>query len=122
MATTNPNLIVSLTGDTFVTKLDKEKSWSGGTKLEQNYSIRDTDGSQVIDISDLENITMMIFESSSAFTVSITAGGSTLAIPVDNIFLFDPTATFVATITNISISTTLTTDITIQVRIYGSTT
>lgn len=119
MATTTPTLTLSLVGDTYVTQLSKQKTWTPGAKIEQNYVISDTDGNQVIDLSLVDSIQSIVFVSSSAFKVSITAGGQQIVFAVSGFFVFDPTSTFLGTVTELAISTDSTTDITVQVRVYG---
>jgi len=120
MATITPTFNASVTGKGILTSLDKTITWVNGEKLEQDYAINSTDGVVAINYSYVNNISLMVFTSISSFKVTITIGTNVIAHEVNNVFIFDPTSTFLGTVDKIEISTAQTTNITVSVRVYGA--
>ena len=119
MATVTPSLTVKVEGLNILTEMEREVSWQTGEKSEFTYSIIDTDAAITIDPALIDNLKFILFSGTGDFTVNITAGGQTIAFKIQDFFLFSPTATFLATITAITLETDSTTTISVDVRIYG---
>ncbi len=120
MAAITPTFNVTLTGENILTALDKVITWNTGEKLEQDYVVAAADGKIQLNYSYINNIALMIFTASSSFIVTLTIGTNVISYEVNNIFIMDPTSTFLDTVDKIEISTIQTTGITISARIYGS--
>ena len=113
------NLVIQLSDQT-LSQFKDTLVWNPETKIEQVYKIKSSSGSQTIDFSDIANVKVMIFKSSTAFSLSMTISGSTVTYLTDY-FIFTPASSMLANISNIAISTSSTTDILVDVRIYGKT-
>ena len=108
-----------ITGYGSVTALNATTSWTYSDKLEVDFVGNSSDGARTIDLTNINDIVFMSFESDSAFTLTITAGGNTIAFGVNDIFEFSPTDVFEATITSLTVTSLSASDTTISVRLYG---
>lgn len=118
-----PVLLLRLTGEENVQSLNESVSWTPGDKMESTIILNSTDGAKTIDYSLVSSVRTMIFSGNGNFTVTFTVGSSptdVIAFETRDLFVLSPSAAFVATINSITISTTSTTDITIEARIYGN--
>jgi hypothetical protein len=118
MATT-PKLNVKLLGEEQMTLLDKTITWTPSDKLETTLVINSADGSKAISITNIETVKTMVFYGTGSYKVSITVDTNTIDFETQDFFIFSPTAVFRSTIDAISVSTASSSDIEIQVRVYG---
>jgi hypothetical protein len=128
MAVANlPKIQSTITGDGITTS-NKILQFELGEKIEYTYYIKSTDGALVVDVSKIDLMQTMMFYSDDAFTLNLAVDVSltevpdivTLPILVDGLFRLDPQAEFVSRIDSISIETTSTTNILVEVNIYGA--
>lgn len=108
---------VEVTGQLAVTQLSKSTTFTLDEKLED--SIKLNNSSRTIDFDYVDNIRTIIVDSDGEFTVSITAGGSTIEFACQDTFYFTPTPAFRATITDFTIKETNSVDRLINIRIFG---
>jgi hypothetical protein len=89
-------------------------------KLEENLLIKDTDSWQTINLSRIEEAKILLFKSTGEFTLELTIGGNAFPL-TGNMFTFvlDDDGVTLASITLVRISTTSTTDITVNCVILG---
>lgn len=127
MAVTSlPTIRTVISGDG-VTSFDKNIQFTLGEKLESTYILKSTDSPITINYSAVSNLKSFIFYSDSNFTVNVSIDVGTTETPnivvvpisVTNMFRFDPDSTLLGKISNVTISTTSTTNITISTFIYG---
>lgn len=120
MANQNPTFRIIISGSG-VTGLDETTSIELKNKVEESYTIVDTDGVVTLNFDNIENMKALIFDGNGDFTVTFTSGANTLEFPCGSgiPMTFPATQTFVDGLDSISISTLSTEDIQIQVRAYG---
>jgi len=125
----NPTLKFNLTGSD-VTAYSLESSFELDTKLEESHSINAVSSSPVIDLSNISNMKMLMFHSTSAFNIVLS---KVITSPLLEVFTYDmviPNSGGVPTILNvtqdfidglqeISINTSSTNLIKVNVRAYG---
>lgn len=117
---TDPKFKYEISGDDVNIFMDS-LTWVRDEQIEKTINIVNTDGLKSIEYADIDNVSLVLFKSDSSFKVTITAGGITSETVVNNIFIFDPEATYWSTVTDISISTDSITAISVNYRIYGAT-
>lgn len=110
-----------------ITPTTKTTSFELGEKIENKLFIKNTDGEVEIDYIKVSNIKTINFNSDSLYTVKLTFDIGEGGIPeeikapfqiVGN-FRLDPNTDFTDKIKKITLSTDSTTDITVDIRIYG---
>jgi hypothetical protein len=110
-----------------ITPTTKTTSFELGEKIENKLFIKNTDGEVEIDYIKVSNIKTINFNSDSLYTVKLTFDIGEEGVPeeieapfqiVGN-FRLDPNTDFTDKIKKITISTNSTTDITVDIRIYG---
>jgi len=110
-----------------ITPTTKTTSFELGEKIENKLFIKNTDGEVEIDYIKVSNIKTINFNSDSLYTVKLTFDIGEEGMPeeieapfqiVGN-FRLDPNTDFTDKIKKITISTDSTTDITVDIRIYG---
>jgi hypothetical protein len=111
------SFIAQLTG-TNVKPFKETQTWSPNSQLEVSYFIKDTDGSQVVPYTDVEEIVLMVFKSATTFNLSMTVSGSTVVVS-GTLFTFEADSTFITNLSQIQVSTDSTTDQLIEVAVYG---
>jgi hypothetical protein len=115
-----PNIQTVISGDE-ITSLLLNNQFELGEKLEAIRYIKSTDGEQSIDFSYINFIKTIMFQSEGAFTLKLVfADASQIVLPILGMFRLDP-GVFTSALSSIVISTVSTTDITINIRIYGAT-
>ena len=111
-------LITRIKSDDSTVYFKKEMSWTLQEKL--CYDITLNDDSKVITFAHISDMKSISFSGDGTFIVAITAGGNTISFEIDSgIFLFTPTAVFMATVTQIQITEDKQNDVAIQIRMYG---
>ena len=111
-------LITRIKSDDSTVYFKKEISWTLQEKL--CYDITLNDASKIVTFSHISDMKSISFSGDGIFIVAITAGGSTISFEIDSgIFLFNTTADFMATVTQIQITENGQNDVAIQVRMYG---
>jgi len=123
-----PKIRTYISGDGVV-DFDKSTQFTLLEKLESVYLLKAADGDLSIDTSKINSLVSMLFYSINSFTIKLTVDIGTVEtpniviVPVETTgnFRLDPTTAFLSKISAVSISTTSTTDITIQVNVYGGT-
>lgn len=125
MASNSTSLIIQLSG-TGINAFKTTDTWQPDTQIEQTISLVDTDGDVNIDFSEVNNVKTILLKSDSYFDLTIKMNvliGSTVSeqtmIFNTNYFLLNPYSTTRGNITSLSISTTETTAILVDCRIYG---
>ena len=110
-----------------ITPTTKTTSFELGEKIENKLFIKNTDGEVEVDYVKISNIKTINFNSDSLYTVKLTIDIGEEGIPeeieapfqiVGN-FRLDPNTDFTDKIKKITITTDSTTDITVDIRIYG---
>jgi len=110
-----------------ITPTTKTTSFELGEKIENKLFIKNTDGEVEIDYVKVSNIKTINFNSDSLYTVKLTFDIGEEGMPeeieapfqiVGN-FRLDPNTDFTDKIKKITITTDSTTDITVDIRIYG---
>lgn len=114
-----PVLNIRLTGEENVSVFSESITWTPQSKLELTLAISSASGSKTIDYSTIETVKTMLFYGSGAYTVTVTVGSDSIAFESNDFFVFSPSEVFRATITSIAISTTSTSTIEVQCRVYG---
>lgn len=120
-----PTIREIISGDG-VTALDQSSSFTLTEKLEAVRYIKASDGKVTIDYSYIDVLKTIMFTSSDVCTVEITTT-STDVVPVVTVmpleingtFRLDLTPAFRGLISSIKILTSITTDITVNIRAYG---
>jgi len=110
-----------------ITPTTKTTSFELGEKIENKLFIKNTDGEVEIDYIKVSNIKTINFNSDSLYTVKLTfdIGEEGILEEIEapfqivGNFRLDPNTDFTDKIKKITLSTDLTTDITVDVRIYG---
>ena len=98
-----------------------------GEKVENILYVKSTDGDVSIDFSRISNLASFNFYSADTFYLKLTVDIGTVEVPneveipfqVSGMFRLDPYTDFLSKIKAIKISTDSTTDITVDIRIYG---
>jgi hypothetical protein len=124
MAATVPILTVKLIGEENLTVMNSSISWTPTDKTENKITLNSADGSKTIDYSVVSKVRTMVFFGTGNYKISITTQigtdpTNTIIFESQDFFIFSPTPVMAATITAISLSTTSTTDILIEARVYG---
>lgn len=116
-----PTIRTIVSGDGISSK-DISETFALAEKLEAQY-ILDADHDPVVLVeSFIDNLKTIIFNSIGTYTVTITMLDSNVVpFEVSGVFKFNPTAAFRASIDTISVSTTSTSSITVNVSAYGAT-
>ena len=110
-----------------ITPTTKTTSFELGEKIENKLFIKNTDGEVEIDYIKVSNIKTINFNSDSLYTVKLTfdIGEEGILEEIEapfqivGNFRLDPNTDFTDKIKKITISTDSTTDITVDIRIYG---
>lgn len=113
-------LNLKILGEESVTLMNQTISWTPKDKIENTYVISSLDIAKSIDYSGLSTVRNMTFYGTGNYIVSITASGSTIDYETQDFFVMSPSEAMMATITDISISTTASSSITVSARIYGT--
>ena len=128
----DPIVKVNLTG-TSITAYALEETFVLSTKLEETHSINAVSGNKTIDLSNIANNKVLMFSSDSAFIIHLTKSVTSPLLETFD-YTFDipnvggvPTIlninqAFITGLESISISTTSTNLININVNAYGETT
>ena len=110
-----------------ITPTTKTTSFELGEKIENKLFIKNTDGEVEIDYIKVSNIKTINFNSDSLYTVKLTfdIGEEGILEEIEapfqivGNFRLDPNTDFTDKIKKITLSTDSTTDITVDIRIYG---
>ena len=110
-----------------ITPTTKTTSFELGEKIENKLFIKNTDGEVEIDYVKVSNIKTINFNSDSLYTVKLTFDIGEEEIPEEieapfqiiGDFRLDPSTDFTDKIKKITLSTDSTTDIAVDIRIYG---
>ncbi len=110
-----------------ITPTTKTTSFELGEKIENKLFIKNTDGEVEIDYIKVSNIKTINFNSDSLYTIKLTfdIGEEGILEEIEapfqivGNFRLDPNTDFTDKIKKITISTDSTTDITVDIRIYG---
>jgi|GEM_PF-2207282 len=110
-----------------ITPTTKTTSFELGEKIENKLFIKNTDGEVEIDYIKVSNIKTINFNSDSLYTVKLTfdIGEEGILEEIEapfqivGNFRLDPNTDFTDKVKKITISTDSTTDITVDIRIYG---
>ena len=110
-----------------ITPTTKTTSFELGEKIENKLFIKNTDGEVEIDYIKVSNIKTINFNSGSMYTVKLTIDIGEEGTPEEieapfqivGDFRLDPSTDFTDKIKKITLSTDSTTDITVDIRIYG---
>jgi len=117
-------LNLKLLGEESITLLNKTIAWTPKDKIENTYVMSSITAPKSIDFSSISSMRTMVFSGSGNYIVSITTGVSATAQTIEHetsdLFVFSPTTAMMADITNITISTTSSSSVTIEVKLYGS--
>lgn len=116
--TVTPYIKVNVLGDGKVTSLEKQLSWTAGTKLEQTFTLKSTDTAVSIDLSTIDTLKYIVLYSASPFQVVMEVNSEIATLSINDIFVYAPIAA--DTVSSIAISTPASNDINIEVRIYGA--
>lgn len=116
--TQNPSIRTIIQGDK-ITSLDQSTSFILSEKLEASRMIKSTDGEVILDYSFIDTVKTIYLYSTGTYKITLTVGSTILPIEVTGAFRLDPTTTFRNSINSVSISTSSTTDILVDIRIYG---
>ena len=116
--TQNPSIRTIIQGDK-ITSLDQSTSFILSEKLEASRMIKSTDGEVILDYSFIDTVKTIYLYSTGTYKITLTVGSTILPIEVTGAFRLDPTTTFRDSINSVSISTSSTTDILVDIRIYG---
>jgi hypothetical protein len=118
MAST-PVFNIRLTGEENVTILNENVTWTPIDKYEATLTMKVGDAPKTIDYSVVEKVRLMVFYGAGSFIVTETVGTEVIAHEVQDVFVLTPTVAYRNSITSITVSTTSTSDIEIQCRVYG---
>jgi hypothetical protein len=110
-----------------ITPTTRAVSFELGEKIENKLFIKNTDGEVEIDYIKVSNIKTISFNSDSLYTVKLTIDIGEEGMPEEieapfqivGDFRLDPNTDFTDKIKKITISTDSTTDITVDIRVYG---
>jgi hypothetical protein len=110
-----------------ITPTTRATSFELGEKIENKLFIKNTDGEVEIDYIKVSNVKTISFNSDSLYTVKLTIDIGEEGIPEEietpfqiiGDFRLDPNVDFTDKIKKITISTDSTTDITVDIRVYG---
>lgn len=118
---TNPVMKIIFEGKSFVNELEKEYSWNHGEQVEKIIAINSGSGNYNILslINTIDNIEQLLIYSDNIFVINMTTATNSLNIET-KLYLLQPTANFISSLTDSYINTAVTTDINIYLRIYGS--
>lgn len=111
-----PTLRVVLSGSN-ITDFDTSVTWTLGQKTEGIYSLKDTDGDVSIDVTNIDDVEAIVFYSTGAFNIKFDS--FEIAVSA-GFFVLNTTQTWLDTITTVAINTASTTDIDVEVKIYGN--
>lgn len=122
-----PTIRTVLSGDN-ITSFDQSLTFTLAEKLENTYSIISTDSPITIDISKINNIKSIIFNSTAAYTVTLSIDIGTTETPnvvvvpfsITDTFRLDASSALISKISSIQLSTISTTAIYVSVFIYGA--
>ena len=125
----NPTIKLALSG-TDITAYSLESSFVLDTKLEESHNINSVSSAVEIDISNISNIKMLMFHSTSAFKITLTKSvTSPLSETFDYDFvipnnggipaIFSVDQAFITGLKRITITTTSTNLIKVNIRAYG---
>lgn len=101
--------------------LNSSISWIDKEKLFKTVTLASGDGAHNIDVSSIENISMIIITSSDEFSVVITKNAVTSEMAVKNLFILQPSEVDRDLITQISITAINATSSDFTVAVYGET-
>jgi len=120
MAAVAPKLLVKLTGEQNVTKINKEITWTLTSKLEQNLVLNNADTAVRITLADIgTDVRLVVFESTAAFTVTVSKDSEIMDFEVQDLFIFTPSDSFTDGFSYFEITTDSSSDQTINVNIFG---
>ena len=115
----NPVFTINLSGNGAVKQLNRTITWSPDTQIENVIKLRSTDGQKTIDISSIDTVKLMIFSCESAsFILEFTVDTNVIQHETD-LFVLTPTDSFIQTVDSIKLSTSSTSDIEVNVQIFG---
>lgn len=115
-----PSIRTVISGDG-VTSLDRTTSIAVTEKLEAVRYIKSTDLEVPVDYSYIDVVKSMYFYSNDTYTLTFNTSTDSIVFEVTGEFKIDPTVAFRTSITSLTIATKSTTDIEIDIRIYGVT-
>lgn len=121
-----PTIQTIFSGDG-ITSATRNFQFALGEKIENVLYVKASDGDITIDFSRISNLASFNFYSTDTFYLKLTIDISTVEAPneveipfqVSGMFRLDPYIDFLSKVKAIAISTDSTTDITVDVRIYG---
>jgi hypothetical protein len=127
----NPIFKINITGSE-ITTFDSSIQYPLSTKLEESYSMNSLSTARIVDLSNITNNRVILFQGSGDFSVSFTKSITsplgevfdyTFVLPVkkDIPTILDTTQAFVAGLKEISVATASVNLITIKVSAYGET-
>jgi len=123
MAETAFKLRIRMDG-TNVATFDETSTFSLGEKVEERYTLVDTDGVITLNYSNLTTPKVLVFIGSGAFTVRFNDGVNDFDLVSDGSTptIIPISASFLSAYPTLQILTTSTTDITVDFKAYGETT
>jgi len=121
-----PTIQTIFSGDG-ITSSTRNFQFTLGEKIENVLYVKSTDGDVSIDFSRISNLASFNFYSADTFYLKLTVDIGTVETPneveipfqVSGMFRLDPYTNFLSKIKAVKISTDSTTDITVDIRIYG---
>ena len=121
MATSiTPKLSILVNGEGSVTKLTKEISWTPMSQKEMVYYIKDTDSAIPISFSDIDALKILMILAEDNVTITITMIDTNVVTLVTDNFVITPDSTWLALVDTITVSTTSTTNIKVNINVYGA--
>ena len=117
----SPYLEFNVVGDGYVTKTNKKILWTPASQNEIVLNIDDLDGEKIIDLSNIDNLKIIMLLSNSVFNIKITmVDTNVITFTTDN-FVLTPDSNFITNLSEIAISTTGVVDSKqqIKVNLYG---
>ena len=116
-----PTIRTTVSGEGISSK-DISETFTLAEKLEAQYILDSVHTPIVLDESFIDNLKTIVFNSTGTYTITFTMlDANVIPFEVDGVFKFNPSVAFRALIDTISVSTTSTTSITVNVSAYGTT-
>ena len=109
---------LSLTGSD-IKQSTRTISWSSDEQSENVYKINDVDSALVIDLAGVDDLNLIYISSEDGNFIVKTTIGTNIISEETNLYIATLTSDYVATIDSFELSTSSTTDINIEVNLYG---
>jgi|WetSurMetagenome_2_1015567.scaffolds.fasta_scaffold579591_2 hypothetical protein len=116
---TSPQMNVRLIGEELITTFNETITWTPVSKLENTLVINSGSGSKTVDLTNISNLRLITFFGDGNYQITITVGYDVLTFESRDFFIFSPTTTYGPTITSIAISTTSSSNVSVEIRCYG---